>query len=105
VKDKPGSPIVKALPLLLFLFEMHLEKQTKMHRENTHTEKKGRPLCIYKSIYNKKEENKTERRENRARREEKRIYIYMYIYIYITMMIVSMTRIITLSPVYEKKCV
>jgi hypothetical protein len=53
---------------------MHLEKQAKMHRENTHTEKKGRPLCIYKSIYNKKEE----RTEEEKRREEK---IYMYIYI------------------------
>jgi len=40
-----------------------------MHRENTHTEKKGRPLCIYKSIYNKKEENKREQK----RRED--IYI------------------------------
>jgi hypothetical protein len=65
---------------------MHLEKQTKMHRENTHTEKKARPLCIYKSIYNKKEENKRERRESRRRREEERredIYIYICIYIYI----------------------
>ncbi len=53
-----------------------------MYRENIHTEKKGRPLCIYKSIYNKKEENKRERRENRRREEKRReekIYMYMYI--------------------------
>jgi hypothetical protein len=60
---------------------MHLEKQAKMHRENTHTEKKGRPLCIYKSIYNKKEENKRERRENRRREEKTREDIYVYIYL------------------------
>jgi hypothetical protein len=62
---------------------MHLEKQTKMHRENTHThtEKKGRPLCIYKSIYNKKEENKRERRESRRREEKRRKDICVYIYL------------------------
>jgi hypothetical protein len=52
-----------------------------MYRENIHTEKKGRPLCIYKSIYNKKEENKRERRENRRREEKRREDIYVYIYL------------------------
>jgi hypothetical protein len=47
-----------------------------MHRENTHTEKKRRPLCIYK-IYI--EQRKRKKKKEGEQREEK---IYMHIYIY-----------------------
>ncbi len=46
-----------------------------MHRENTHTEKKGRPLCTYK-IYIEQRKRKKRKKENK----EKRRYIFIYIY-------------------------
>jgi len=80
VKDKPGSPIVKVLPLLYLFLKDALRKTTKMHRENTHTEKKGRPLCIYN--INIQQKGREQEKEERTEEEEKRredIYVYIYL--------------------------